>query len=156
MLFGAVHWKQLNLYHCCYNLRGKGIIKLVVQKQGCFVVQLLHDSKSILTTDPVNLDLRTLSGVVHCFQRLSTWGPDLHIYIWTPAAEQGEPLRGKHTEAQRDLSGDAWIIWEGSSSSSSGVCGCGKVVPGGGAGANPLCSLHAGDTQRLPRHPGGL
>lgn len=81
----------------------------------------------------------------------------IYIYIWTPAAEQSNPFRGKRTEAQRrDLPGDAWIIWEGCSSGSGGVCGCGQVVPGGGAGANPLCPLHAGDTQQLPRHPGRL
>lgn len=147
-------WKQLNSHCCRYNLRGKAIIKLVIQKQGCFVVQLLHDPKSILTTDPVNLDLSTSSRVTHCFQRLTNQGPDLHIYIWTPAAEQRDPFRRKRTEAQRrHLPGDAWIIWEGSSSGSGGVYSYGQVVPGGGAGANPLCPLHAGDTQQLPCHP---
>lgn len=77
------------------TLRGKGIIKLVTQKQGCFVVQLLHDPKSILTTDPVNLDLRTSSGVMHWFQRLSTRGAG-SLYIWTPAAEQRDPFREKY------------------------------------------------------------
>lgn len=40
---------------------------MVIQKQGCFVVQLLRDPESILTTDPVNLDLRTSGGITHCF-----------------------------------------------------------------------------------------
>lgn len=118
--------KQLNSYRCCHNLRGKEIIKLVIQKQGCFVVQLLHDLQSILTTDPVNLDLRTSSGVMHRFQRLcdkyfisvvsvsiiDTPGGGGRISIYTtPAAEQRDPFRRKNTEAQRrDLPGDVWII----------------------------------------------
>lgn len=43
---------------------------MVIQKQGCFDVQSLYVPKSILTTDLVNLDLRTSGGVIHRLQWL--------------------------------------------------------------------------------------